>query len=166
MDDEREVRSRIMRAIRGKNTRPELVVRKFLFECGFRYRVHDGRLPGKPDIVLKRYRTVVMVNGCFWHGHVGCAAGRLPKSNIKFWEEKIRRNRERDERVRKELEAAGWRVFTVWECDLRNNERRLLVLGRLAAEICGAWPKPKQQEQEYGTQEEPTQMAAESEAEY
>ena len=87
MDDEREVRSRVMRAIRGKNTRPELVVRKFLFECGFRYRVHDGRLPGKPDIVLKRYRTVVMVNGCFWHGHVGCAAGRLPKSNIRFWEE-------------------------------------------------------------------------------
>ena len=111
-------------------------------------------------MVLPKYRTIIFVNGCFWHGHVGCAAGRLPKSNIKFWEEKIRRNRERDERVRKELEAAGWRVFTVWECDLRNNERRLLVL------ICGAWPKPKQQVQEYGTQEEPTQMAAEPEAEY
>lgn len=165
-EESKAVRSRIMRAIRGKNTRPELVVRKFLFECGFRYRVNVGNMPGKPDVVLKRYRAVVFVNGCFWHGHEGCAAGRLPKSNVEFWTEKIRRNRERDARVREELEAAGWRVFTVWECDLRNNERRMRVLGQLAAEICGAWPKQESDVLGYGEEETPTQMAAEPEAEY
>ena len=140
MDDEREVRSRIMRAIRGKNTRPELVVRKFLFECGFRYRVHDGRLPGKPDIVLKRYRTVVMVNGCFWHGHDNCKYYRLPKTNPDFWRTKIEANRARDARTTSTLRTLGWRVIVIWGCQLKTEELRNKTLRELADILTGSAP--------------------------
>src|SRR5690606_41065684 len=112
-----EVRSRMMAGIRGKNTKPELGIRRALFARGFRYRLHSRNLPGKPDIVLPRYRAVVLIHGCYWHGH-NCDLFRLPKSNRNFWLDKISGNRARDARKLKELRAAGWRVALVWECSI------------------------------------------------
>ena len=108
-----------MAAIRGKGTRPELLVRKFLFSRGFRYRLNHPRLPGHPDIVLRKYRTAIFVNGCFWHGHEGCRYFRLPLTHVEFWERKITRNQERDRRVQQELARMGWHCITVWECQLK-----------------------------------------------
>lgn len=108
-----------MAAIKGKNTKPEMIVRKYLFSRGLRFRVQVRKLPGTPDIVLPKYKTVVFVNGCFWHGHEGCKYFRLPKSNIEFWKEKIERNIERDTRNEADLKALGWRVIRVWECDIK-----------------------------------------------
>ena len=108
-----------MSAIRAKDTKPELLVRKFLFSLGFRYRLNYSRLPGHPDIVLRKYRTVIFVNGCFWHGHNGCKYFVIPKSNTEYWENKIKRNKERDVREQKELAAMGWHCITVWECQLK-----------------------------------------------
>ena len=107
-----------MSQIHGKDTKPEILVRKYLFSMGLRYRKNDRRLPGHPDMVFPKYRTVIFVNGCFWHGHEGCSRFRMPGSNIGFWEAKIKRNRERDERVIAELESMGWRVIVVWECEI------------------------------------------------
>lgn len=111
-----------MSGIRSKNTRIEVSLRKALFARGFRYRINDARLPGKPDIVLPRYRAVVFVHGCFWHGH-DCALFRMPASNTDFWRAKIDANRVRDERACGELAALGWRVAVVWECALRGRTR-------------------------------------------
>lgn len=105
-----------MSAIRGKNTKPELVVRKLLHGCGFRFRLHRKDLPGKPDLVLPKYRKAVFVNGCYWHGHEDCELFRLPKSRKEFWSKKITGNRLRDDRNRDALIEAGWKVVTVWEC--------------------------------------------------
>ncbi|MCI5582002.1 MAG: very short patch repair endonuclease [Phocaeicola plebeius] len=115
----KEQRHRCMAAIRGKGTRPELLVRKFLFSRGFRYRLNHPRLPGHPDIVLRKYRTAIFVNGCFWHGHEGCRYFRLPQTHVEFWERKITRNQERDRRVQQELARMGWHCITVWECQLK-----------------------------------------------
>lgn len=115
----KEQRHRCMRSIRSKNTKPEVLVRKFLFGQGFRYRLNHPRLPGHPDIVLRKYRTVIFVNGCFWHGHVGCRHFVLPKTNTEFWQSKIERNRNRDAEVQHELAAMGWHCITVWECQLK-----------------------------------------------
>ena len=112
-----------MASIRGTDTALELAVRKALYARGFRYRVHVKGLPGRPDIVFRRFNAVIFVNGCFWHGH-DCSLFRRPKSRPVFWEEKLRRNRERDTRVREALYAAGWRYLTVWECSVRGPERR------------------------------------------
>jgi DNA mismatch endonuclease (patch repair protein) len=119
------VRSRMMAGIRGTNTRPEIVVRHGLHRCGFRYRLHSSGLPGKPDIVLARWRTVVLVNGCFWHGH-GCHLFRWPGSRRRFWKKKIMCNRARDVEVMDALAARGWRVLVVWECALKGREKRPL----------------------------------------
>lgn len=108
-----------MSAIKGKNTGPELLVRKFLFSRGFRYRLNHPRLPGHPDLVLRKYRTVIFVNGCFWHGHDDCRYFRLPKTNIGFWKSKIERNKARDHREQCQLAAMGWHCITVWECQLK-----------------------------------------------
>lgn len=113
-----EIRSRMMSRIRGKNTKPEQVIRRGLFSRGFRFRLHDPKLPGKPDLVFPKYRTVVFINGCFWHGH-GCHLFRMPSTNRQFWETKIQRNRENDTRNIVVLSAAGWKVMTVWECAIR-----------------------------------------------
>ena len=102
-----------MSRIRGKDTRPEMVVRRGLHSMGFRYSLHSRRLPGCPDLVLRRYHTVIFVNGCFWHGHPGCGKFRLPHSNVEFWAEKIRRNKERDAAETAALEALGWNVLTL-----------------------------------------------------
>ena len=108
-----------MASIRGKNTKPEIMVRKFLFCRGFRYRLNHPRLPGHPDIVLRKYRTCVFVNGCFWHGHEGCRYYVIPKSNTEFWKAKIERNRNRDIEDQRKLATMGWHCITVWECQLK-----------------------------------------------
>lgn len=122
-----EVRSFNMSRIRAKDTKPEELVRKYLFAAGLRYRKNDHRLPGKPDIVLPKYRTIVFVNGCFWHGHEGCKYFKWPQSNREFWEQKIRGNMERDNRKIKELQQLGWHVITVWECSLKSDSESALM---------------------------------------
>ena len=109
-----------MSQIKGKNTKPEEKVRKYLFSQGFRFRKNDKRLPGTPDIVLPRYRTVIFVNGCFWHGHSGCKYFVWPKSNADFWKSKIEKSMIRDRIKDEELYALGWRVIVVWECELKS----------------------------------------------
>lgn len=113
-----------MSAIKGKDTKPELLVRKFLFSRGFRYRLNHPRLPGHPDIVLRNYKTVIFVNGCFWHGHQGCKYFVLPKTNVEFWQNKIDRNRNRDLDERQKLASMGWHCITVWECQLKPKVRQ------------------------------------------
>lgn len=115
----KEVRSYNMSCIKGKGTKPEEMVRKYLFSQGFRYRKNDKRLPGTPDIVLPKYKTVIFVNGCFWHGHEGCKYFVWPKNNAEFWKAKILQNIERDKRDFERLENAGWKVIDVWECQLK-----------------------------------------------
>ena len=109
-------RSRMMSGIRGKDTKPEMEVRRFLHRLGFRYRLHDKHLPGRPDIVLPRYRTVVFVHGCFWHQHSGCKLAAKPDTNAEFWHVKLGGNVERDARNMVRLDELGWRSLTIWEC--------------------------------------------------
>ena len=118
---EPEIRSYNMSRIKGKNTKPELIVRKFLFANGFRYRLHDKKLPGKPDIILKKYNTVIFVNGCFWHGHERCKYFRLPSTNPEWWEKKINDTKERDRKYHDKLIKDGWNVIVLWECQLKKN---------------------------------------------
>lgn len=112
-----------MSSIHSKDTKPEVLVRKFLWNRGFRYRLNNPRLPGHPDIVLRKYRTCVFVNGCFWHGHDGCKYFRLPKTNTEFWKKKIERNKERDKEEQVKLAQMGWHCITVWECELKADKR-------------------------------------------
>ena len=121
-------RSLLMAKIKGKNTRPEIAVRSILHRAGYRFRIHVARLPGKPDVVLARYRTVVFVHGCFWHRHKGCKAATTPKSHRKFWADKFKRNVANDRKHLGQLRRLGWRVVVVWECQLKRPER---VLGRI-----------------------------------
>lgn len=118
----KEVRSRNMSRIPSTNTKPEETVRKYLFNQGFRYRKNVSKLPGKPDIVLPKYKTVVFVNGCFWHAHEGCKWFVPPKSNSEFWQKKFVYNIERDKKNYKKLEDMGWRVIVVWECEIRHGD--------------------------------------------
>ena len=118
-----EQRHKNMAAVRSKDTKPEMVVRKYLWSRGFRYRVNNPRLPGHPDIVLRKYHTCIFVNGCFWHGHEGCKYFRMPKTNTEFWERKISRNKERDREEQKKLARMGWHCITVWECELKGGRR-------------------------------------------
>lgn len=119
-----------MSRIRSRDTKQEVLVRKYLFGKGLRFRKNDKRLPGRPDIVLPKYRTAVFINGCFWHGHEGCKYFRMPATNTSFWKEKIKTNIERDKKDNETLSHMGWRVITVWECQLRpdNNEKTLTSL--------------------------------------
>ncbi|NBX17990.1 MAG: DNA mismatch endonuclease Vsr [Proteobacteria bacterium] len=114
----RKQRSFNMGRIRSADTKPEIEVRSRLFRAGFRFRKNVANLPGKPDIVLPKYATVIFVHGCFWHGHAGCPKFRLPKSNRKFWSTKIKKNIERDEKVLDLLKAEGWRCIVIWQCEL------------------------------------------------
>ena len=118
-----EQRSYNMSRIRGKDTKTEELVRKYLFSQGFRYRKNDARLPGKPDIVLPKYKTVIFVNGCFWHAHEGCMYFVWPKNNADFWKKKIESNVERDIKNYQLLEKDGWKILLVWECELKPNCR-------------------------------------------
>ena len=119
----KKTRSYNMSCIKGKNTKPEEIVRKALFSNGFRYRKNDSRLPGTPDIVLPKYRTVIFVNGCFWHGHKGCKYFVVPKTNTEFWLNKINSNIDRDAIKATQLRELGWQVITVWECELKKDKR-------------------------------------------
>lgn len=117
-----ETRSRMMSGIRGKDTRPELIIRRRLHSLGFRYRLHDSNLPGKPDIVLKKYRAAIFVHGCFWHRHK-CHLFKWPKTRREFWKNKLNRNRENDLKALDSLASSGWRVCIVWECSLKGRHR-------------------------------------------
>lgn len=159
-------RSLLMAKVKSKNTKIELVVRKFLFAKGFRYRLNVKTLPGKPDIVLKKYRTVILVNGCFWHGH-DCSIYKTPTTRVEFWLNKIERNRERDEKVRNQLRQLGWRTMVVWECQLKPKVRRQ-TLEEVATLLYGAFldkfkdPKPKH----YELPEKDVAIAADNKVEY
>ena len=132
-----EQRSRCMAAIKEKDTKPEMIVRKYLFSRGLRNRVNNRKLPRSPDIVLKKYKTVVFIGGCFWHGHEGCKYYRLPKTNIDFWRHKIAMNIARDYANNVDLHLTGWKVIRVWECDIKTKVKREETLERLYQEIIG-----------------------------
>lgn len=120
----KEVRSYNMSRIRGKNTKPEILVRQYLFSKGFRYRLNVSTLPGKPDIVLKKYKTIIFINGCFWHGHKDCKYFVLPKTREQWWKDKIDRNKERDNVNKEILKKMGWHILIVWECQLKMKKRQ------------------------------------------
>ncbi|MEX0608148.1 MAG: DNA mismatch endonuclease Vsr [Balneolaceae bacterium] len=127
---EPETRSYNMSQIKGKDTKPEMLVRKFLHANGFRYRLHVKELPGKPDLVLPKYNSVIFVHGCFWHAHEGCKYFKIPESRTEFWKEKLFGNKERDEKHIQALKELGWNVIVVWECELKpdKSEETLLNL--------------------------------------
>jgi len=118
-----EQRHKNMSAIRSKNTKPEIIVRHYLWRHGFRYRINSAGLPGHPDIVLRKYRSCIFVNGCFWHGHENCKLFRMPVTNREFWQRKIDSNRKRDAEELLKLAGMGWHCITVWECELRRDLR-------------------------------------------
>jgi len=122
-----------MSKIRSKNTKPELLVRSLLFKNGYRFRIHRRDLPGAPDIVLKKYKAVIFVHGCFWHYHAGCRDGKVPKTNTKFWKEKLDRNVTKDKKHQNELNDKGWKVLVIWECEIKREPH--IVLKRLLAEL-------------------------------
>lgn len=128
-------RSQIMSLIKGKNSKQELIVRKYLFASGFRYKLHNDRLPGRPDITLSKYRCVIMINGCFWHGHSECKSSNIPSTNKKYWKEKIAQNKYRDAKVLEELNDLGYKVIIVWQCQLSNKEKTAKTLVLLVKEI-------------------------------
>ena len=128
-----EKRSWNMSRIRGKDTKPELIFRSLLHKKGFRFRLHDKNLPGKPDIILPRYKTVIFVNGCFWHRHSGCKYAYNPKSRQQFWQEKVARTVSRDKEKTECLREHGWHVLTVWECELKENSEK--AINRILQEI-------------------------------
>lgn len=121
---DKATRSYNMSRIRSKNTKPEIMVRKFLFSNGFRYRLHVSTLPGKPDIFLPKYKTIIFVNGCFWHGHSNCKYANIPKSNTDFWREKFHYNQIRQESQIRELRRLGWNVLKLWQCELSDRKLR------------------------------------------
>lgn len=155
-----EQRSRCMAAVKGKDTKPEMIVRKYLFSRGLRFRVQVRKLPGTPDIVLPKYKTAIFVNGCFWHGHEGCKYFRLPKSNVEFWSEKIERNIERDRESMQALFDLGWKVIRVWECELRNKANREETLDGIYNSITSYGGSG------YSFENTDVPMAAEPEADY
>ena len=115
-------RSYNMSQIKGKNTKPEVLVRKFLFSKGFRFRLNVKSLPGKPDIVLPKYKTIIFINGCFWHGHEGCKYFVMPKTRTEWWAEKINNTKNRDRKILSDLMDLGWKVNIIWGCEIRRNE--------------------------------------------
>lgn len=119
---DKDTRSYNMSKIRGKDTKPELLVRQFLHGRGYRFRLHDQKLPGKPDIILPKYKTIILVNGCFWHGHKNCKFFKIPKTRTEWWKQKITGTVERDRKNNEELENLGWKVIIVWECQLKNHK--------------------------------------------
>lgn len=124
-----------MSRIHSRNTKPERQVRSLLHKAGYRFRLHSKKLPGTPDIVLPKYRTVIFVHGCFWHRHIDCANATIPKTRPEFWESKFKATAERDRKKTEELRLAGWRVIIVWECDLRKDAQALIL--RISTELKG-----------------------------
>jgi len=130
----KETRSFNMSKIRSKDTKPEILVRKFLHSKGFRYKLHVKDLPGKPDIVLPKYNSVIFVQGCFWHGHLGCRNFVIPKTRTEWWTNKINKNIARDQDSSRKLSEAGWKIIEIWECDLKVS-KRIITLENLIARI-------------------------------
>lgn len=124
----KEIRSYNMSRIRSKDTKPEIIVRRYLHRIGFRYRLHVKNLPGKPDVVLPKYKTVIFIHGCFWHGHDGCLYSVIPKSRTEWWLKKISRNKENDIKAVTLLSEAGWRIIQIWECELKKAVREGTLL--------------------------------------
>lgn len=124
-----------MASVSGKDTKPEITIRKSLFAKGFRYRKNDKRYPGKPDIVLPKFKTVILINGCFWHGHKDCKHSTLPSSNISYWHDKITKNITRDEENIRKLQDQGWKVIVVWECEIKTIGKREERIQQLIEEI-------------------------------
>ena len=124
-----------MSKIKGKETKSEILVRKYIFSKGFRYRKNVGKLPGTPDIVLTKYKTVIFIHGCFWHYHQECKEGRLPRSNVEYWKEKLEKNVERDRKTNYMLTLMGWKVIVIWDCELKKTEIRNYRLEKLILEI-------------------------------
>ena len=147
-------RSRCMSAVKGKDTKPEMIVRKYLFSKGLRFRIHVKKLAGSPDIVLPKYKIVIFVNGCFWHGHDGCKYSRLPKSNDFFWEQKIRTNKARDIANDYVLQTEGWKIIHIWECEIKKVKDREKILETLYKQIITT-------HNPYQTEESPLPSAAE-----
>lgn len=119
----KKIRSYNMSQIKGENTKPEIVVRKFLFSKGFRYSLHNKKLPGRPDIVLRKYKVIIFVHGCFWHGHKNCKYFVIPKTRTEWWTDKINKNIVRDEKNKKKLQELGWNVIEIWECQLKTQDK-------------------------------------------
>ena len=163
----REQRHRCMASIRGRDTKPEMTVRRWLHSRGFRYRVNVKGLPGSPDIVLRKYRTVIFIHGCFWHGHEGCRYFVLPKSNTEFWTQKIERNRERDLERRAQLKRMGWHTIVIWECQLKpkTREATLTELEHLLHKTYIDNLRPRKAVV-YSFDTEPTPLAAEEQVGY
>lgn len=136
-----EVRSRMMSGIRGKDTKPELLIRSQLHSLGFRYHLHDSRIPGKPDMVFPKYSAVILVHGCFWHGHKGCRRATRPATNESFWNQKLDGNIRRDERFKAELRRLGWKVLVVWECETHKPEK---LIPKLSSFLNGQTNKDEQ----------------------
>lgn len=133
---DKETRSQVMATVRSKDTKPEIRVRKFLWQQGFRYRLHSRKLPGTPDIVLRKYKTVIFVHGCFWHGHKGCKYFTIPSTRTTYWKQKISRNIANDILHQAQLNELGWRVIVVWGCEIKGkagNERLEALVGELQA---------------------------------
>lgn len=128
----RNQRSKNMAAVRGKNTSPELRVRRMLHAMGYRFRLHRKNLPGKPDIVLPKYRLCIFVHGCFWHQHPGCKRATIPETRREFWQEKFLQNKNRDDQAQKELRKMGWHVWTIWECETRQPDNLVRIISNLA----------------------------------
>lgn len=155
-----KTRHDIMAAVRSKNTRPEMIVRKFLWGMGFRYRLNNPRLPWHPDIVLRKYRTCVFVNGCYWHGHEGCKYFRMPRTNVDFWTKKISRNRDRDKLEQQQLAKMGWHSITIWECELKP-EKRDKTLESLAFTLNHIFLQDQSARYKLREEEDETSLAAE-----
>ena len=130
-----EQRSYVMSRVGSKNTKPELIVRSYLHRLGFRFKIHEKRLPGRPDVVLPKHRCVVFVNGCFWHRHKGCPRATMPSTRVDFWQSKFERNIARDQKNLSLLKKAKWKVCLVWECEIDKTSRRTKKLLELANEI-------------------------------
>ena len=154
-------RHKVMSHIRSRNTKPEKLVRQWLWRHGYRYRLNVKSVPGKPDLVMRRYRTAIFVNGCFWHGHDGCDKFKIPQTNVEFWQNKINRNRERDQQNYQVLHNNGWQVIVVWECQLtpKRIEETMLQVELLLNEHFLAMHQHKVVS--YDFQEESAPMAAE-----
>ncbi len=167
-----EQRHRCMAAIKGKDTKPEIIVRKYLFSRGLRYRVNVKKLPGSPDIVLRKYGVAIFIDGCFWHGHKECKYYKLPSTNIDFWKTKIAKNLARDYVNNVDLDLAGWRVIRIWECEIKTKEQREERLEKLYQEILSAKikNKPKQirkkKKKYYDDYPDDFNLAAEPEMDY
>ena len=134
-NEDKAQRSYIMSRVKHEGTKPEMLVRKHLFSQGFRYRVNDRRYPGAPDIVLPKWKTVIFVQGCFWHQHSGCKKANPPKSNLEYWEPKFKKNVSRDKENQRILREMGWQIILVWECELSTKKKREARLSALAEEI-------------------------------